>query len=190
MSVAALYIRSDSIYKSMPDVDAYDESRDARSWPGGTPVIAHPPCGQWGRLRGMATRNLPVKSLAVLAVRRNSGVLEHPIGSTLWKHCRLPRPGEVDKWGGWTLPVLQQWWGHRAEKATWLYIVGIKPHELPPIPFVMGAAEYVVTTLKCDGKQRPELPRAEREATPPEFAKFLYLIAIKCSGTQVYKSPN
>jgi hypothetical protein len=52
----------------------------------------------------------------------------------------------------------------------------------------MGAAEYVVMTQKRDGKQRPKLPKAEREATPPEFAKFLYLIAIKCSGTQVYKS--
>lgn len=178
--VTALFVRKDSVYKAMAGVDAWDAERDARNYVGGTTVIAHPPCGQWGRLRGLATRNLPEKSLAVhavLAVRRDGGVLEHPIGSTLWKHCRLPNPGRIDKWGGFTLPVLQQWWGHKAEKATWLYICGITPSQIPPIPFVLGEAEYVITTQKRNGTGRPEVPRREREATPLAFAEFLYAIA-------------
>lgn len=42
-TVATLFVRSDSIYKSLPGVDAWDISRDARKWPGGCPVVAHPP---------------------------------------------------------------------------------------------------------------------------------------------------
>lgn len=42
-TVAALFVRADSIYKTMPDVDAWDIERDARRWPGGCPVVAHPP---------------------------------------------------------------------------------------------------------------------------------------------------
>jgi hypothetical protein len=32
--VAALFVRADSIYKTLPGVDAWDEARDARQWPG------------------------------------------------------------------------------------------------------------------------------------------------------------
>lgn len=52
--VAALFVRRDSIYKTMPGVNAWDADRNARLWPGGCPVIAHPPCRQWGRLRQFA----------------------------------------------------------------------------------------------------------------------------------------
>ena len=48
--VAALFVRADSIYKLMPGVDAWDIERDARAWPGGSPVVAHPPCRAWGAL--------------------------------------------------------------------------------------------------------------------------------------------
>jgi hypothetical protein len=56
--------------------------------------------------------------LAVALVREFGGVLEHPAGSTLWKAQKLPRPGERDQYGGWTLEAPQKWWGHKAEKAT------------------------------------------------------------------------
>ena len=139
--ISILFARRDSVYKTLPDCDVWDEERDARNWAGGLPVVAHPPCAQWGRLYKFATVNLAVKSLAVLAVRdvrNHGGVLEHPCGSKLWKHCGLPKPGHFDKWGGFTISVLQQWFGHRAEKATWLYICGLRPADLPEMPFVMG----------------------------------------------------
>lgn len=43
-TVAALFVRADGNYKAMPGVDAWDMERDARLWPGGCPVVAHPPC--------------------------------------------------------------------------------------------------------------------------------------------------
>ena len=42
--VAVLFARADSIYKTLPGCDVYDIKRDARTWPGGCPVVAHPPC--------------------------------------------------------------------------------------------------------------------------------------------------
>ena len=52
--VAVLFARADSIYKSMPGCDVYDIERDARTWPGGAPVVAHPPCRSWGKFAHMA----------------------------------------------------------------------------------------------------------------------------------------
>ena len=183
--VSALYVRKDSYYKRMRGVRAWDARRDARKWkPDGSTVVAHPPCGQWARLRCLANVNREEKALAVLAVlavRQNGGVLEHPVCSTLWKHCGLPKPGTFDKWGGYTLPVLQQWWGHPAEKATWLYIVGCKPDDLPTIPFVLGRARCVVTTNnKSRGNDRPEMVKSRRDETPPAFARWLVEVARRC----------
>jgi hypothetical protein len=67
-SITVLYARADSVYKEIEGCDVYDIDRDARTWRGGGPVVAHPPCGQWGRLRTFARVDLSAKSLAVLAV--------------------------------------------------------------------------------------------------------------------------
>ena len=135
MTVAALFVRQDSIYKRMPGVDAWDIERDARRWPGGCPVIAHPPCRGWGKLSYFAkprSGELELGPWAVAQVRRFGGVLEHPKDSKLWAAAGLPRPGQRDDFGGWTLPITQHWWGHRAEKYTWLYIVGVSPGLIAP----------------------------------------------------------
>ena len=42
--IAILFARKDSVYKAMPGLDVYDFERDALTWPGGAPLIAHPPC--------------------------------------------------------------------------------------------------------------------------------------------------
>lgn len=47
--VAALFCRADSHYKALPAVDVWDEARDARCWPGGAPLVAHPPCRRWAK---------------------------------------------------------------------------------------------------------------------------------------------
>ena len=54
--VAAMFVRADSVYKTIPGVDCWDIDRDARLWPGGCPVVAHPPCRAWGRLRHLTLR--------------------------------------------------------------------------------------------------------------------------------------
>lgn len=41
--VAVLFARSNSVYKSMPGCDVFDLERDARTYSGNSPVIAHPP---------------------------------------------------------------------------------------------------------------------------------------------------
>ena len=182
MTVAVLFARADSIYKTLPACDVYDIARDARWWPGGGPVVAHPPCRAWGRLRSFANPRPDEKDLArwaVQMVQRWGGVLEHPAGSTLWPDQSLPIPGERDKWRGWTLAAPQKWWGHKAEKASWFYIVGCEPTEIPPIPLVLGEAAYVVQTRKRHD-HRPHISKAERERTPPELACWLVETARRC----------
>jgi hypothetical protein len=180
--VAILYARADSVYKTLPGCDVWDEERDARRWPGGAPVVAHPPCRAWGKLRKFANPMPHEKDLARLSVahvRRYGGVLEHPEWSTLWDDMGLPRPanGLRDEFGGWTLAVSQKWWGHRAEKKTWLYIVGCEPRNLPPIPYTIAEATHVIKGVK-GGK--PAVSKAEREHTPPDFAVWLVEVARMC----------
>ena len=154
-------------------------------------MVAHPPCRAWGRLRHMANPRPDEKNLARLAValvREFGGVLEHPAWSTLWDAQKLPLPGARDQYGGWTLPISQYWWGHKAEKKTWLYIVGCEPKDIPQLPMALGDAPMVVgngTTnhpQRGDRGWRPEIPRAEREHTPPEFAEWLVELARRCKA--------
>lgn len=180
-----LFARKDSIYKSMPECDVWDIERDARNWPGGCPAIAHPPCRAWGELSHMANPRPDEKDLAIFAVekiREWGGVLEHPAKSKLWPHMKLPEPGKFDSFGGWTLPIWQYWFGHRARKATRLYICGVDPVNIPAIPILLGDAEFVVGTSgrRKDGsrkKSRPEISKSEREHTPHEMARWLVQLA-------------
>lgn len=188
--VAVLFARQDSNYKNLPVCDVWDKDRDATTWAGGAPVVAHPPCRGWGRLRGLANPAPGEKELAFFAVdsvRQFGGVLEHPAGSTLWPAAGLPLPGEVDEYGGWTLPISQYWWGHRAEKRTWLYIVGCAFRDLPEMPLALGVAPRVcgMQGRRRDGSRlkkgdygwRPEITKAEREHTPPALAEWLVEVA-------------
>ena len=104
--VAVLFARADSIYKTMPGCDVWDMDRDARKFPGGMPIVGHPPCRAWGQLRHLAVvkPRADEKALApwcIQKIRENGGVLEHPKGSSLWPVLGLPEPnGLPDEWGG------------------------------------------------------------------------------------------
>ena len=194
-TVAALFARDDSVYKTLPNVEVYDMLRDARTYDGPWPVVAHPPCRAWGRLRHMANPRSDERNLARLAValvREFGGVLEHPAASTLWTAQRLPAPGQRDCVGGWTLGITQHWWGHRATKATLLYIVGCEPKEIPPLPELrLGEGTHVVAQdIRLpdgsrigtgDPRKKPQITHAEREHTPPELAFWLVALARRCS---------
>jgi hypothetical protein len=140
--IAALYVETDGVYYGLPDVDPWDEARDARNYAGPWPVVAHPPCARWSI---MAQCNPLVRHLkgldggcfaaALRVVREFGGVLEHPAYSQAWRAFGLVRPAErgwtrslFDE--GWTAQVDQAAYGHPARKPTWLYFVGDDPPAL------------------------------------------------------------
>lgn len=185
--VAALFVREDSIYKNFPEIDCYDIKRDARSYSGSLPIIAHPPCRAWGKLKHFAKPRPDEKDLArfsIKKIRELGGVLEHPYGSTLFKELFLPKPGNYDPYGGFTLELDQYHFGHKAQKKTWIYINGINPNEVPVIPKLNGEAQFVVSSSKYrkgDEGYRKRITDKERESTPLKFANFLFEIAKKCN---------
>jgi hypothetical protein len=194
MTVAVLFARADSVYKTLPDVEVYDMERDARTYDGPWPVVAHPPCRAWGRLRAFAKPRHDEKDLARFAVaqiREKGGVLEHPESSQLWPDQNLPHGQSRDEFGGWTFPIHQWWFGHRAQKRTWLYIVGIEPNEIPPFPMRLGVSDCRIRLdkrrpdgthiRKGDSDYQPLLNAAEREHTPIELAIWLVELARRCA---------
>lgn len=182
--VSVLFARADSIYKQLPGCDVWDIERDARNWTGKCHDVAHPPCRAWGVFSMFAKPRDDEKALAPWAVdqvRQFGGVLEHPAGSKLWPVLGLPEPGKRDEFGGWTLPVHQHWWGHRAEKKTRLYIVGCDPKYIPAMPLRIDEPTHVIGDVGRSGKgKRPEVSKAEREHTPPAFAHWLVDLARRC----------
>ena len=156
MKPVALFTCAGTPYRGL-GLDCYDIARDARSFLGVGPVIAHPPCRAWGRYKAWAKPRPDEKGLALWAldlVRRNGGVLEHPLSSSLWAHLS---PLERSR----SLVIRQCDFGHRAEKETLLFWARLGPSPaLPP---------------SYDGPLVPveNMGRQERERTPPELARFL-----------------
>lgn len=175
--IAALYV--DTKHGPYPQLgcDCWGLERDATSYSGPYPVVAHPPCGHWGRYSHKAKDDGRTGPAAVESVRKFGGVLEHPKDSKLWKACNLPKPGELpDEFGGFSVIVEQGDWGHVAQKPTWLYIVGCGLHDIPPAPQRRPAPEDY-------GKTRgilEKMSKIQRRLTPIRFAEWLVNIAEIC----------
>ena len=82
--VAALYVAKGGCYFGLPDVEPWDQAKDARTYAGPWPVVAHPPCERWGRYWGGAPTTWPRKvkgddggcfAAALASVRRWGGIL-------------------------------------------------------------------------------------------------------------------
>ena len=169
-TVAALYVDPRGPYPKLlgPEM-CWDEARDARTYAGPWPVIAHPPCGPWSTLRTLsheATR--PLALLALSAVERWGGVFEHPITSQIWQ-LRTP-----------TLIVNQCDWGHPARKRTGLYIVGTRT--IPPMPTTRKPTHWCsgVHTPGARGKPPAGIKicsAQQRRRTPVAFAEWLIALA-------------
>lgn len=202
ITVAALYVDKLGCYPKMYGVDCWDETRDARLYDGPHPVVAHPPCGKWGRLRQFCKRNdADCGPRAVGQVQNWGGVLEHPAGSKLWEHCGLPRPipwdfglkhkriraiSCFDGFGGYTIEVDQVEWGHVARKRTWLYLVGVPREalEAPPFPgrepthWIHGGRGRTETRNHTPVPPGIKIASAQqRRRTPPLFAGYLVRLA-------------
>jgi len=183
--VAALYVdMKRGPYAKMEGVAPVGLPYDARGYDGPYPIVAHPSCAPWGRLAAMhGHKETSVRDgdkscgpIAVQQVRAFGGVLEHPQGSSLWKFMEMPPPGNgVDKWGGYTISVNQCDWGHKCRKPTWVYIVGVHPSDLPPMPHP-GTPTHSMG-VKREKRVYPELPKSQRHLTPPDFADWLVEVA-------------
>ncbi|WP_203310467.1 hypothetical protein [Sphingomonas beigongshangi] len=138
--IAALYVETGGCYFGLPDVDPWDEPREAREYAGPHPVVGHPPCQRWGRFWHGSTRKPHQYRLgddggcfdrALMQVMLYGGVLEHPADSKAWTTYGLNTPERgaagwiaADFMGGWTCYVEQGFYGHESRKPTWLYAHG------------------------------------------------------------------
>src|SRR6187402_2194998 len=186
MKAAALFVDPRGPYPELIGAEScWDKARDARTYDGSAPVVAHPPCNLWTNLafvnfaRYGGEHNRPANdngcfATAVAIVRANGGVLEHPAFSHAFKAHGLPRPSGVGWQGGpreWVCEVWQSAYGHRATKRTWLFYCGGRP----PLE---ARWERKRGTHQCGWfiatpGRRPTLAKRAASATPPEFAAYL-----------------
>lgn len=168
--VAALFVSRRSIYKHMDGVDAYDKTRDARAnFIDQRPVVAHPPCRPWCRLRHMAVdhensleRERALGEWAVGIVQKNGGVLEQPAGSLLWEACQLPSVEDHSDPFCYTLYIEQAWFGYPTPKPTWLLVCGVPRANVPGIPFqFMQKARVSFCSLNTSQRSHTVKPFAE-----------------------------
>jgi hypothetical protein len=191
-SIAALFVQSDGCYVGLPHVDPWDKQRDARTYAGPWPVVAHPPCQLWGPLANVnyarwgGEHNRPGNdggcfAFALYAVTRWGGVLEHPKASNAWARYGLVKPSSIG-WqrsgDGWVCEVWQSAYGHRANKATWLYYRGANaPFELRWARIV-GTHQVGFQDQRGKARNKPTLRPREANATPIEFREELLRLAI------------
>lgn len=197
--VSALYVQPDGCYSGLPDVDPWPEARDARTYSGPYPVVAHPPCERWGRYwsGGPSAKVRRVKgddggcfAAALFAVRTWGGVLEHPEASAAWRAFDLLAPPRAGGWVaagdgvGWTCCVEQGHYGHAARKATWLYAARVR--SLPSLRWGKAAGKVKLEDGYHSAAERARavktgvcqrLSHRQRAATPPPFRNLLLSIA-------------
>ena len=202
-TIAALYVETGGTYFGLPNVDPWDLARDARTYAGPHPVVAHPPCQRWGRYWSGGPSARVRRELgddggcfaaALASVRAWGGVLEHPEGSHAWRVFHLNTPPRSGGWvvadwcGGWTCCVEQGAYGHRARKATWLYAAHV---DLPSLRWGRAPGDFIrmddgfpstearrraIRTGMCQ-RMGKRMGKRERNATPPEFRDLLLAIA-------------
>lgn len=168
----------------------WDEARDARTYAGPGPVVAHPPCNLWVNLAAVnwkRGRQRPAWypggddggcfTSALADVRRWGGVLEHPAGSHAWAHFGLTRPAERGwnrgvRAGEWTCEVWQSAYGHKARKRTWLLYCGARA------PFdLRWNREPGTHQVGWFDRAKPTLGKRAASATPEAFARELVRLA-------------
>lgn len=181
-TVAVLFCDPKGIYAELPGVELWDAARDARSYAGPHPVVAHPPCHLWTNLayvnykRYGGEHNRPGNdggcfAAALCAVRKWGGVLEHPAFSRAWALHGLHNP-IVGTWLNNVTEVWQNAYGHKARKRTWLYATN-------PLP---ANWERKPGTHQCgwfgrNGRKKTTLSKKEASATPRAFAEYLVSLA-------------
>ncbi len=168
MKTPVLFVQKNSKYYNYDCFDCYDEQRNALTSQARVPLICHPPCRKFSRLRAFSKAPLKEKQLAYFAldrVRMYGGILEHPKSSTLWKTGNFNLDGTVDQYGGFLRTVNLSDFGFPAKKPTNLYFVGLRPGELPSIPLNFNAITHCITTSSKYSNLK-EISANQRAATP------------------------
>lgn len=193
MLCAALFVQTTGIYSELGFVDMWDEQRDARKYKGDLPVVAHPPCQLWGNLANVnyarwgGEHNRPGNDMgcfaaALDAVREFGGVIEHPAFTKAFSAHGIAEPTSMG-WqkaicGGWVCEVWQSAYGHKANKATWLYYFGDRePFELiwsRPV----GTHQIGGHDQRGKEKNKPTVTKKEASATPRAFRDALIVLAL------------
>lgn len=184
--VVALYVDPEGPYPSLVQ-DWYDQARDARTYAGSWPVVAHPPCQLWVNFAALnfkrygGEHNRPGNDggcfeHALKTVRRVGGVLEHPASSNAWPTFGLVRPsgagwqraGEQE----WVCEVWQSAYGHKARKRTWLLYVG----DREPIE-ARWERKPGTHQVGWFDRAKPTLGKKEASRSPLEFSIWLINLA-------------
>lgn len=198
--IAALYVQARGCYSGLPEVDPWPEERDARTYSGPHPVVAHPPCQLWGAMAAVnysrwgGDHNRPGNdggkfASALSAVRKWGGVLEHPAKTRAWAAHAIPKPigrgWQRTDCGGWVCEVWQSAYGHRANKATWLFYSG----DQMPLPLrwdrPIGTHQVGFQDQRGKARNKPTLSKDEANATPIEFRDELLRLASHSKGPTV-----
>jgi hypothetical protein len=196
--IAALFVESDGVYSGWPWIDLWDIERDARFYDGHYPVVAHPPCQLWGAMAAVnyarwgGDHNKPGNDgncflYAKHHVQARKGVLEHPAKSRAFYEYGIGRPEfgtwkESDNRMGWITEVWQSAYGHKANKATWLYFVGNKkPFDLK-WEKIRGSHQIGFQDKRGKDRNKPTLSKKEANATPLLFRDELLKLAIMAGG--------
>lgn len=199
---AALFVQNDGCYAGLPYVDPWPEHRDARKYNGSLPVVAHPPCQLWGALAAVnysrwgGEHNRPGNdggcfASALNSVRRCGGVLEHPAKTKAFAAHGLFQPCSGGGWNKigqneWVCEVWQSAYGHRANKATWLFYCGVNPpHELR-WDRPKGTHQIGFQDQRGKSRNKPTLGNKEANATPIDFRDELLRLAMaaNCANSE------
>ena len=192
-TIAALFVERNGVYSNLDGVDLWPADRDARTYAGKFPVVAHPPCNLWTKFafvnykRWGGEHNKPgndrgcFKS-ALDNVMRCGGVLEHPAFSYAWQEYGLKRPQKDLGWlrdealGGYVCEVWQSAYGHLARKRTWLFYCGMEPFDLRWDQWP-GTHQIGFHDRRGKHRNKPTISGKLASATPIDFRNDLLKLA-------------
>lgn len=206
MKVAALFVDEKGPYANDPRFDVWGISRDARNYDEKLPVIAHPPCERWGRYWFGGPSVKERKKLgdddgcfasAYKSLCYNGGVLEHPAHSKAWDYFEIPKPKKegwlwVPEKSMFVCQVAQGNYGHKAEKLTWLLVVGHPMYDPPELKWGRAPGRMRLdegfhskeerALARAGGKQPiKRLSKKDNIHTPSEFIDLLYKLATEAT---------
>lgn len=201
--INALFVESEGVYFDQKNIIPWDIKKDAFSCTNGAPAICHPPCKRWGRYWSGGPSAKVKRKLgddgncfahSLWYVRTFGGIIEHPEASHAFEFYGLTKPPKsggwvkADNFGGLCCCVEQGHYGHKARKATWLYINKVQAREL-----IWGASNSkILVDEGFHSKEQADKARAhpnfkpakrlsakERMYTPLEFRDMLVFMITK-----------